>query len=213
MPDVSGDGDPWSLLVPVKRLEIAKTRLALAKHARVELALAMACDTVSAALAAASVAEVVVITDDPRATHALTALGARVVADLPDAGLNPALVHGASVAAGPSVAALASDLPALQAVDLDAMLRGAAGHLLAVVADVSGSGTTLLAARRTGEFTPAFGVESLVAHVSAGATDLTADAAMSVRQDVDTVDALRAATVLGVGPATAAVLAQLDLAE
>jgi 2-phospho-L-lactate guanylyltransferase len=211
MPDVSGDGDQWSLLVPVKRLGIAKTRLALADLPRADLALAMACDTVAAALAAAAVAEVVVITDDARAAGALSDIGARIVDDLPDAGLNPALIHGASLAAMPRIAALSSDLPALRSTDLDAVLWLAAAHPRAVVADTSGSGTTLLAARVIAEFSPAFGVDSRAVHVRAGAVDLSTEAGASVRHDVDTLDALRAALALGAGPETTRALATLDV--
>jgi 2-phospho-L-lactate/phosphoenolpyruvate guanylyltransferase len=208
---MSSDRDRWSLLVPVKRLEIAKTRLALADRPRADLALAMACDTVASALAAVAVAEVVVITDDARAAAVLSRLGARVVGDLPNAGLNPALVHGASVAAMPRVAALSSDLPALRSADVDAVLRLAATHPCAVVADVAGTGTTLLSATAIAAFAPAFGVDSRAAHVSAGAVDLSAEAAASVRHDVDTLDALRATLDLGVGPETTRALAALDV--
>jgi 2-phospho-L-lactate guanylyltransferase len=212
MPDVSGGGDLWSLLVPVKRLDLAKTRLALDDGPRADLALAMALDTVSAAISAEAVAEVVVISDDERAGAALTAIGARVISDLPNAGLNPALVHGATLAAMQRVAALSSDLPALRSADLDTVLREAAKHPLAVVADQVGTGTTLLAARVAEGFEPAFGVNSLAAHVRAGAVDLSGAAAASIRQDVDTVDALRVAVKLGVGVETTRTLATLNLA-
>jgi 2-phospho-L-lactate guanylyltransferase len=208
---MSGDGDPWSLLVPVKRLDRAKTRLALAADQRADLAVAMAIDTVTAAIGAASVAEVVVITDDRRAAAVLAAAGARIVADLPDAGLNPALVHGASVATMVRVAALASDLPALQSADLDSLLIQARAHEMSVVSDVSGTGTTLLAAAQLRAFQPEFGVESRAAHVRAGAVDLSPTAAAGVRHDVDTIAALREAMKLGVGAQTTQVLAGLDL--
>lgn len=204
---MTANSDRWSLLVPVKRLDRAKTRLALAAPMRADLALAMACDTVAAALHCDAVGELVVITSDERAGQALSALGARVVEDSPDLGLNPALVHGASVAALPHVAALSSDLPALRTVDLDAALRLAADHDCAVVADASGSGTTLLAAYSAGTFAPHFGVSSRAAHVAAGAVDLSAEIAASVRHDVDTVEAMDAAERLGLGPETARVLA------
>lgn len=208
---MSGEGDQWSLLMPVKRLDLAKTRLALADHARADLALAMACDTVSAALAAGAVAEVVVITADPRAAGALAAIGARVVDDLPNAGLNPALVYGASVATMQRVAALSSDLPALRSADLDAVLSLAAAYPRAIVADTAGSGTTLLTAGAIADFSPEFGIDSRAAHVSAGAVDLSADAAASIRHDVDTLDALRVAVALGVGSETTRAVGALDV--
>ena len=199
--------DRWSLVVPVKRVENAKTRLDLDVDARASLAVAMAVDTVSAALACPLVARVVVVTDDARAREALQALPVLLVPDTPDSGLNAALTHGVATAANGHVAALSSDLPSLRGADLAAVLARAAEHEQAVVADVPGTGTTLLCARSAEVFTPRFGVASLAAHVAAGAADLTADAPESVRRDVDTVDGLRAAIALGIGEATRVVLA------
>src|SRR5204863_65114 len=55
----------WSLVVPVKVLTRAKTRLAsLAGPDRPALALAMAADTVAAALDCPQVGPVIVVTDD-----------------------------------------------------------------------------------------------------------------------------------------------------
>ncbi|NEC03808.1 2-phospho-L-lactate guanylyltransferase, partial [Streptomyces sp. SID7909] len=73
----------WSLVVPLKPLARAKSRLAPASGAllRPRLALAFARDTVAAALSCPDVADVVVVTDDTAAGAALAALGALVVPD------------------------------------------------------------------------------------------------------------------------------------
>jgi len=90
----------WSVLLPVKVLARAKSRLAgLAGPHRAELALALACDTVAAVLACAAAARVIVITDDQVAAAALGDLGAVIVPDEPRDGLNAALRHGAGYAA------------------------------------------------------------------------------------------------------------------
>src|SRR5215469_16978799 len=90
----------WSLVIPVKVLARAKSRLTgLAGARRPELALALAADTVAAAVGCPEVAEVIVVSDDPAAAAELAGLGALVIPDEPDEGLNPALVHGAAVAA------------------------------------------------------------------------------------------------------------------
>src|SRR5215470_14083851 len=87
----------WSLVVPVKVLARAKTRLAsLAGADRPALALAMAADTVAAALDCPQVGRVIVVTDDPQAAQVLAGLGAVVVPDRPGRGLNGALRHGAA---------------------------------------------------------------------------------------------------------------------
>ena len=74
----------WTVLLPVKVLAQAKSRLAvLAGDRRRELALALASDTVTAVLACPEVARVVVVTSDPAAGPLLAALGAVIVADEP----------------------------------------------------------------------------------------------------------------------------------
>jgi 2-phospho-L-lactate guanylyltransferase len=155
----------WCLVVPVKRLALAKTRLAeVAGEHRVDLALAFALDTATAALACDVVRAVVVVTNEPDAARALTEIGALVVSDAPDAGLNPALVHGANVASrahpGTAVGALSADLPALRSDELSAALGAAPETGTAFVRDALGIGTTTLLARRRADFVPAFGPES-----------------------------------------------------
>jgi 2-phospho-L-lactate guanylyltransferase len=192
--------------VPVKRLELAKTRLAPYGDAhRQELALAFAADVV---LAAAEVARVLVVTDDARAAELLRGLGARVVADDPDAGLNPALQHGAELlredAPDLAVATLSADLPALLAPDLAAVLARVPQDGRGFVTDLVGTGTTLLAAGPGVLLDPSYGPGSRARHLSSGAVELVAPE--SVRRDVDTPDDLEHAVALGVGPHTTAVL-------
>jgi 2-phospho-L-lactate guanylyltransferase len=207
---MAAHNDRWSLVVPVKRLEVAKSRIALAAADRADLALAMAMDTVAAAVACSQVGRVIIVTDDPRAVAALARDRVTVVADAPDAGLNPALRHGAIAAAGGRVVAVSSDLPALTPDALAAVLDAAAPHPRGVVADESGIGTTVLSASSVAQFEPAFGVASFAAHRHDGSVDLTGLAAPSVRRDVDTLDELREALRMGVGEATQRVVARLD---
>jgi 2-phospho-L-lactate guanylyltransferase len=201
--------DPWSLVIPVKRLAVAKSRIELPPRDRADLAIAMATDTVAAAAACVLVRRVIVVTDDRRAASALAGAGVVIVPDEPDAGLNPALRHGALAAGGSRVAALSADLPALTAVALEAVLAAAAGFSRGVVADQAGTGTTVLTASSAAELVPKFGATSFQAHRDAKAVDLTPIAAASVRRDVDTLAELRDAMRLGVGPATEALVARL----
>ncbi len=216
MADVSDaflDSASWTVVIPVKRTAIAKSRLAAAyPRARPELALAFAVDTTAAALRARGVAAVVVITDDPAVRRAVTALGADVVPDEPDAGLNPALEHAAETAvrAGQGVAALSADLPALRPAELAAALA-ACVPARGFVADAAGTGTTLLAAPSGQPLTPRFGGNSATAHRLSGATPVTLTGIDSLRRDVDTAADLTAAIALGVGPRTAAVLASIGV--
>ena len=204
----------WTVLVPVKELAIAKTRLSrFAGAARADLALAFAVDAVSAAVATGGVAAVLVVTDDPRVAEDVGAAGADVVADAPAAGLNPALEHGAAVArqrygSGP-VAALSADLPALRPADLADALEAAADLRRCFVADVEGTGTTLLTAGDGVRLEPSFGHRSRARHVASGAVELVAPL-VSLRRDVDTEVDLYDALRLGVGPRTRAVLDRRD---
>ena len=196
----------WAIIVPVKRLAVAKTRLDVDPVTRMGLALAMAADTIRAASETAVVEVVVAVCDDEDAIDGLRQAGAVVVPDEPDAGLNPALVHGAAaeiVPAGLGVAAVAADLPAMSSDELADLLQRAAAHSAVVVADASGSGTTVLAATNRAAFRPSFGPDSRALHVSAGAVDLTNVAGVTLRRDVDTIEDLANAIRLGVGPRTA----------
>ncbi|WP_119729250.1 2-phospho-L-lactate guanylyltransferase [Thermomonospora amylolytica] len=204
----------WSLVLPVKVLSRAKTRMAAAAGPlREALALAVAADTVAAALRCALVAEVIVVTDDPLAASELSALGARTVPDEPDRGLNPALAYGASVArrARPDVGvgAMSADLPALRPAELGRVLTAAAAFPESFVPDAAGVGTTLYAVRPGVPFSPAFGPDSRARHAAQGARELALEDIASVRRDVDTPDDLRAALALGAGPRTTALAARL----
>ncbi|MFE3196663.1 2-phospho-L-lactate guanylyltransferase [Embleya sp. NPDC059237] len=201
----------WRLVVPVKPLSIAKSRLAgaIGPGHRPELALAFALDTVRTALTCDRVHGVLVVTDDDRVAAAIRGLGADVVADV-GGGLNAALAHGARIAGAArpctGVAALSADLPALRAEELDRVLAAATGVRRAFLADAAGVGTTLLAAAPGVALAPGFGGPSRARHLASGAVELTPYDVDSVRRDVDTGEDLRAAIGLGVGAATAAVL-------
>ncbi|MFH8338168.1 2-phospho-L-lactate guanylyltransferase [Streptomyces sp. AM6-12] len=205
----------WTLVIPLKPLSRAKSRLAdtAADAVRPGLVLAFAQDTVAAGLACAGVGDVVVVTDDPRAGRELSALGARIVPDTPAGGLNAALAHGvAAVRRGhprAAVAALNADLPALRADELERVLSTAAQFPRSFLADAAGVGTTLLAARADRELDPLFGPESRARHRGSGAEELLLRGVDSVRQDVDTGADLRAALALGVGPYTTTACAEL----
>ncbi len=199
----------WSLVVPLKPLVRAKSRLSAAtgEEFRPRLALAFALDTVAAALACADVRDVAVVTDDPLAGERLAALGARIVPDIPARGLNAALAHGADAVRarrpGAAVAALNADLPALRPAELGRVLHSAAQFPRAFLADAADIGTTLLTAASGVELAPAFGGPSRARHLASGAREITVARVASVRRDVDTGEDLRAALALGVGPHTA----------
>ena len=232
---MDGDARPgWAVVLPVKRLSAGKSRLrgALPGVPHERLALALATDTVAAAIACPEVAEVLVVTDDPAAAEALAALGARIVPDV-GGGLNAAFGRGAAAVHGRPVAALAGDLPALRPADLSGALRAAEPTLRRFpaeptmrrfpaeptlrrfpaeptlrrfAADAAGTGTVLLTAPSGGSLDPRFGAASAAAHAASGALPL-AGALPRLRRDVDTAEDLAAAAALGLGPHTAALVA------
>lgn len=200
----------WVVIVPVKRLELAKSRLSgqLGGQRRA-LALAMALDTITVAFSCPGV-RVVVVTDEDMVAAPLRA-GIQVVTDEPRAGINAALVHGAEgarVRRGEGLAALAADLPALRTAELRLALSLAAAHPQAFVPDAAGTGTTLYTSWAMDGFAPTFGPGSAAAH-AAHAQKLDASGLRGLRRDVDTIEDLRSAVDLGLNERTAQVVAQL----
>jgi 2-phospho-L-lactate/phosphoenolpyruvate guanylyltransferase len=203
----------WSLVIPVKLLAQAKSRLAgIDGPRRSELALAMAADTIAAAVGAASVDAVLVVTDDPAVTDIAARLGALVLPDAPAAGLNEALAYGAahSETTWPERgrAGLAGDVPAARPEELTAALAAAARLGAAFVPDADGTGTVLYAAAPGSDFRPQFGPASRDRHLATGAAEIGAAGSLTgLRRDVDTIADLRRAAEIGLGPRTRALLA------
>lgn len=207
------DAPAWQLVVPVKELYGAKSRLAgpsMTALERAELALAFALDTVETALSCSLVRSVVVVTGDEAAAAALRDTGVEIVPDPDRGGLNAAIVAAvAAVPAGQPVGVLLADLPALDARVLGTALRRAGRHRLAFVADASGHGTTLLTAISRQLLRPSFGHGSAAAHEALGARRICGNGLERLRRDVDVEADLWTVAAMGVGRHTAAVLADL----
>ncbi|MBS9533930.1 2-phospho-L-lactate guanylyltransferase [Mycobacterium sp. M1] len=206
--DQSGVG----MIIAVKRLTVAKTRLAstFAAPTREAVVLAMLTDTIAAASAVDALSRLVVVTPDEAAAAAATELGVDVLTDPTPAGhadpLNNALIAAERSLAGsvPNIVALQGDLPALQTYELAEAITAARSHPRSFVTDRHGTGTAALFAFGT-PLDPRFGRDSAVRHRRSGALELTG-AWPGLRCDIDTPEDLSAARVLGVGPATARVL-------
>jgi 2-phospho-L-lactate guanylyltransferase len=194
----------WTLLVPLKVLPGAKSRLAdslsaqLTSGQHAELVAAIRTDTLAAAGMVGQIARIVVIADQPSPDADLVQR---------EPGLNAALREAAEHAAQhwptDGIAALVGDLPALRPEELGAALGS--GHDRAFVPDASGTGTTLLAVRPGRPLEPRFGPDSAARHASDA---VALDGGPGLRCDVDTVDDLRAAIEVGLGSATREVLAR-----
>ena len=208
----------WTLVLPVKGGAGAKSRLG----APPALATAIVLDCLDAVLDCPDVARAVVVTADDTAAADARAAGADVVREShPGAGLRAALRDGLAAADGP-VAVLLADLPALRPADLSAALRAADRALrgadgadapgdppaMAFVPDADRTGTVLLAGLDPAALRPAFGSGSAAGHARSGARRLDLSLPR-LRRDVDTREDLATALALGVGPRTAAAVADL----
>lgn len=204
----------WCAVVPVKRLDRAKSRLhldeaGLSDSRRPDLALAFACDTVSAALVSCD--HVVVITDDTRAGQVLADLGAVVIADDPDAGINPALMHGFAFVQShwPSsgTVAISADLACLQGDDLrHACAAADAFAAPCFVSDSAGTGSTAFFSPAGTTFEPAFGHRSRAQHRAAGIQEITGPRLTTLHRDIDTAADLWDAQRIGLGRHSLAVI-------
>jgi 2-phospho-L-lactate guanylyltransferase len=178
----------WVLLLPLKRLRHAKTRLSVPMPAgRERLVRAMAETVAATAAQAPPVHEVVVVTAETWDHHAVP------VHVFPDGGggLNRALSEAARTAGRRwpqlGLATLLADAAAGTAEELTRCLDAARHHPRTIVADHLGTGTVLLTAGPGVPMAPRFGPGSRRAHVRSGAVDLTDRLRVPLmRRDLDT---------------------------
>jgi 2-phospho-L-lactate/phosphoenolpyruvate guanylyltransferase len=213
MAHMSGTADV-GLVIAVKRLAAAKTRLApvFSAATRESVVLAMLIDTITAISTVPALHSVTVVTPDEVAGETARRLGARVLVDpTPDGHRNP-LNNAISAAEAsvrdetPNIVALQGDLPALQPQELTEAINAARAQPRSFVGDRHGTGTSALFAFGVG-LDPRFGPDSAQQHRHSGAIELTG-AWPGLRCDIDTPDDLLVARRLGVGTATAKAIAR-----
>lgn len=203
--------------MPLKASDRGKSRIEVDPSLRRQLVLAMALDTVAAAVAAEGVREVVVVVDEPADADQLTRFSGVRVVRTHASELNQAIVDGARALVGDAddprrsgpVAVLPGDLPSLLPDELAVALSAAATHPLAVVADKQGTGTTLLAAAAVSLLHPRYGSGSLGRHLADGAVRLDLPVDSGLRRDVDHLADLPDVT----GPRTVSVLERAGFAR
>lgn len=176
----------WTIVVPVKGTAAAKSRFGDDER-RLQLAEAMALDTVAAALPTGRV----LVVGGPGVSGAFAELGAAVMLEHQGDGLNGAIARAIATIDGP-VAVLLADLPALRPEELEAALLENV-----MVPDADGTGTTLITGR-----VPAFGGGSREAHRALGYRELDLPATSGLRLDVDSPEALGAIPRDRLGPRT-----------
>lgn len=207
---MSSTGNPHDvgLIIAVKRLSAAKTRLASAftPEVRESLVLAMLLDTISAASSVMTVRSITVVTPDAMAADAVRELGARVHLDpTPDGHPDPlnnaiAETEAAIRADTPNIGVLQGDLPALQPRELAEAISRARRSERSFVSDRHGTGTSALFAFGV-PLAPLLGTDSARRHRDSGAVELTGRWP-GLRCDIDTPVDLATALGLGVGALT-----------
>jgi 2-phospho-L-lactate/phosphoenolpyruvate guanylyltransferase len=197
----------WRVLIPVKPLAEAKTRIDLDPQTRADLVLAMCRDVVAAATSAPNVDRVQVISTDPRVAAAVLPLGADLWQAPGVTGLNAELE--AALTAVPEdrgVAMLMADLPCLTSGLVAEILDTAPTSRASFVPDLADQGTTMLLQPPNVRVAPRFGRRSATAHGTV-ATPMTSDRSWwGARRDIDTLQDLEFAAQLDPGPYTEAFL-------
>jgi 2-phospho-L-lactate guanylyltransferase len=164
------------LVIAVKRLAAAKTRLApvFSAATREAVVLAMMVDTIRAALAVPALRSVTVVTPDQVAADTARQLGALSLTDpTPDGHrdpLNNAIAAAEAVVreSTPNIVALQGDLPALQPQELAEAIAAARSYPRSFVGDRHGTGTSALFAFDV-PLEPRFGPDSARRHQHSGA--------------------------------------------
>lgn len=193
-------------IVPVKRFEDAKERLAatVPSGPRAALAEAMFLDVLSGLRRSAKIDERIIVTADPAVARTARWLGVLVLERDRDAGHSEDAVAGVELAksrGAKRVALLAADCPLLDASEIDRRLSAAPRSAL-IVPDRHGTGTNGLILSPPDALEPAFGSDSCARHVSrarAAGISFAIERIESLALDLDIpedLDALRDALIL-----------------
>lgn len=154
-------GGEWTIIVPVKALERAKSRLAptLSPENRRALVVAMATDVITVCRDTPGVSRVRIIGSDPEIARIADEVGVEFVVDPTgrptrtikspapvraetEDSLNTALTWAMAGVRGP-VGVVAADLPELESHLFSEILESATRHLHSIVTDHRGRGTTM----------------------------------------------------------------------
>lgn len=209
---------PVLAIVPVKRLDAAKSRLAevLDVADRRALMLAMLADVLMNLRRSEGIGRVVVVTDDREVRHRAIAEGAEVVPDDDAGSHSAAALRGIAAVASPTdrVFLAPGDCPLVRVEELDELLTTPQPPVV-IVPDRHGLGTNALLLDPPDAIDPAFGDGSRDRHVQlaqAAGVEAAVRVLPSLALDIDTADdlaALRARfrTQRGGAPATRGVVA------
>lgn len=186
-------------IVPVQRLDFAKSRLAPVLSPAERSALVMRLlDNVLPALAGSDlVTATIVISPDPVVLEHAASYGAIPLMQ-EEGGLNAAIRQGREVArdhGAEELLVVLADLPLLTTAVVDDLLEASAGAAVTLAPDRHGTGTNALVLRPLDAIEPAFGTGSYHAHVAEAIAEqrvLHTFHARATALDVDTPDDLHA---------------------
>lgn len=184
----------FSVVIPMKPLRAAKSRLNVTPTTRHGLVRAMFTDTPTGVLRSDRVASVLVVTGDPTLAEVAELHGAQAVPEPQSGGLNQALMRGWSraraVAPSDAVVLMLGDLPGIETEDLEDLLETFTHQPSpTLVADRAGTGTTMLVVPAGVRPVLAFGPGSSERHRQLGYVDALNECP-SLRHDVDQVSDL-----------------------
>ncbi len=188
---------PVFAVVPVQRLETAKSRLSgiLSPDQRRHLVTNLLETVLSALSTASRVDQIIVVSPDPDVLQRVSRPGVHPVQQ-PGRGLNDAIRLGRDRAVEQGASTLLvvlADLPRLSAGEIDDLLAIADSATVTMAPDRHGHGTNVLALRPPNAIEPAFGVGSFHKHMAEAQhlglqVEIVRSAGMAF--DVDTVDDL-----------------------
>jgi 2-phospho-L-lactate guanylyltransferase len=205
-------------ILPVKRFELAKTRLSeqLQPQQRRTLAQAMVSDVLDALLASEWLEAVLVVTNEASVAELARERGAQVLADPAESGQSAAALIGVAhaLAAGyERVLLVPGDCPALDTGALRTLLeRPLQPPAVTIVSDRAGSGTNALLLAPPDAIEPGFGPDSFARHrdrSEQAQANWHSEPLAALLLDIDTPEDLALLRSSHAGPATALVLAEL----
>ena len=162
-----GQTNIWAI-VPVKRLGLAKARLApvLSRSERAEFARTMLHDVLTTLCATPGLAGIVVVSGDPAVAKLATLFEARLVGDVMESGVNAAVQQGLRTLDASSAGAVVipADVPFATAADVQAVIAELQHFPVVLAPALSDGGTNTLAMRRPDLIVPSFGDDSFARH-------------------------------------------------
>jgi len=162
---------PTAAILPVKRFDGAKQRLASALSGgfRKALAAAMLADVLAALGRSARVEVVLIVSGEPAVRDLAQERSAQLIDDAREKGQSHAALSGLARAAAlgyQRALLIPSDCPLLDPLEIDTLIANAAasGLEIGIVPDRHESGTNALLLDPSGPFQPQFGPDSLAKH-------------------------------------------------